>query len=89
MAVKYSKFFTVIGAITNEPVTILVELVEAEGSKNVFIESVEGEYKSAKDFDEAYKSGEEKIRNFIPMMVPDVQNLVNALTEALVASEVV
>jgi hypothetical protein len=44
MTVKYSKIFTVTGAITLEPVTILVEYVEAEGFRGISIESLEGEY---------------------------------------------
>jgi len=43
MGVKYSKSFTFTGEITFEPVTLLVELVEAEGFRGVSIESLEGE----------------------------------------------
>ena len=46
MVVKYSKFFTFTGAITLEPVTILVEPVEADGFRDISIESLEGEYPS-------------------------------------------
>jgi len=94
MGVKYSKFFTFTGAITLEPVTILVEYIEAEGFRGVSIESLEGEYPSAKEFDKASgvvleekKVGEDKIYNFLPMMLPDARQLVDALNEALAASE--
>lgn len=94
MVVKYSKFFTFTGAITREPVTILVEYIEADGFRGISIESLEGEYPSAKEFDKASgvaiegkKVGEDKIYNFLPMMLPDAHMLVDALNEALVASE--
>ena len=94
MAVKYSKFFTVTGAITLEPVTILVELVEADGFRGVSIESLEGEYHSSKEFDKASgvvleetKVSENKMHNFLPMMLPDVHKLVDTLNEALAASK--
>jgi len=94
MVVKYSKFFTITGAITLEPVTILVEYIKAEGFQGISIESLEGEYTSAKEFDKASgvvleeaKVGEDKIYNFLPMMLPDAHMLVEALNEALAASE--
>jgi len=94
MTVKYSKIFTVTGAITREPVTILVEYVEAEGFQGVSIESLEGEYNSTKEFGKAsnrvipeMKESADKIYNFLPLMLPDTRRLVEALNEALAASE--
>ena len=87
MAVKYSKFFTVTGAITLEPVTIRVECIKAEGFLGISIESLEGEYSSIDDFNNASGIGEDKIHNFLPMRLPDAHKLVDALKEALKASE--
>lgn len=84
---KYSKFFTVTGAISREPVTIRVECIKAEGFLGISIESLEGEYSSLEDFDNASGIGEDKIHNFLPMKLPDAQMLVDALNEALAASE--
>jgi len=94
MVVKYSKSFTFTGAINPEPITILVECIEAEGFRGVSIESLEGEYPSAKEFNKASgiaikgkKVGEDKIYNFLPMKLPDAHMLVDTLNEALAASE--
>lgn len=94
MTVRYSKIFTVTGAITQEPVTILVECVEAEGIRGISIESLEGEYNSTKEFGkisnriiEEMKVSADKIYNFIPLMLPDTHKLVEALNEALAASK--
>ena len=95
MTSKYSKSFTTIGAITGEPVTILVEYIEADGYKGVSIESVEGEYNSPEEFEKACKqvlnstNGDEtKIyNNFLPMTIPDAQRLVDTLNEAISASK--
>ncbi len=93
MVVKYSKSFTITGAITVEPVTILIEYVEADGFKGVSIESLEGEYDSTEEFENAYrrvvedmKVDEEKIYNFLPMTLPDAHRLMDTLNEAIVAS---
>ena len=94
MVVKYSKLFTMTGAITLEPVTIRVECVEAEGFRGISIESIEGEYSSSKEFDKASgitleetKVGADKIYNFLPMMLPEAQRLMDALTEAIASVE--
>uniref|UniRef100_A0A6M3M587 Uncharacterized protein n=1 Tax=viral metagenome TaxID=1070528 RepID=A0A6M3M587_9ZZZZ len=87
MVLRYSKLFTVTGAITLEPVTIRVECIKAEGFLGVSIESLEGEYSSPDDFDKASGIGEDKIHNFLPMKLPDARMLVDALNEALEASE--
>ena len=87
MVVKYSKFFTVTGAITLEPVTIRVECIKAEGFLGISIESLEGEYSSPDDFNKASGIGEDKIHNFLPMRLPDAHKLLDALKEALTASE--
>ena len=94
MVVKYSKSFTITGAITVEPVTILIEYVEADGFKGVSIESLEGEYDSTEEFENAYrrvvedmKVDEEKIYNFLPMTLSDTHRLMDMLNEAIAASE--
>ena len=92
MAVKYSKIFTVTGAITGEPVTIFVEYIEAEGYRGISIESLEGEYPTTEEFSkDSNRVIEErcidKIYNFLPLMLPDTRKLVEALNEALQASE--
>ena len=87
MVLRYSKIFTIIGAITLEPVTILVECIKAEGFLGISIESLEGEYSSLDDFDKASGIGEDKIHNFLPLKLPDARMLVDSLNEALAASE--
>jgi len=88
MAVKYSKMFAVTNAITGEPVTILVEYVEAEGFRGISIESLEGEYASTEEFSKEFKRAHiDKIYNFLPLMLPDTRQLVEALNEALKESE--
>ena len=94
MTVKYSKIFIVTGAITREPVTILVEYIEAEGFQGVSIESLEGEYPTAEEFGkgserviEEIKRSDDRIYNFLPLMPPDTRQLVDALNGALQASE--
>lgn len=93
MTVRYSKIFTVTGAISNEPVTIIVERIEAEGYQAVTIESLEGEYTSAEEFGKAAKQVLEgmnkkgdKIYNLLPLMLVDTRQLADTLNEALVAS---
>ena len=93
MTLGYSKIFTVTGAITREPVTILVEYIRAEGFRGVSIESLEGEYPTIKEFGKAsnrvldeMREGANKIYSFLPLMLPDTRLLVDALNEALAAS---
>lgn len=94
MGVKYSKFLTVIGAITCEPVTILVEYVKADGFSGISIESLDGEYSSSEEFSKYTNrviedlKNYDKIYNFLPLTLPDTRKLVDVLNEALVASEV-
>ncbi len=87
MTVKYSKVFTVTGAITRELVTILVECIETEGFRGVSIESLEGEYPSTEEFKKGMNASADKIYNFLPLMLPDTHKLVEALNEALAASK--
>ena len=83
MAVKYSKFITVTGAISHEPITILVECIKTKKFLCVSIESLEGKYSSREKFDEDFKDLRNgKIRSFLPMNLPDTQRLVDVLTEA-------
>ena len=86
MTVRYSKIFTVIGAISNDPVTIIVERMEAEGFQAVSIESLEGEYPSAEDFKKETDARNGKIYNLLPLMLSDARQLADTLNEALVAS---
>lgn len=94
MTVKYSKVFTVTGAISRELVTILVECIEAGVFRGISIESLEGEYPSMEEFRKAserviedMKGSADKIYNFIPLMLPDTRQLVDTLNEALAASK--
>ncbi|KKK64829.1 hypothetical protein LCGC14_2980280 [marine sediment metagenome] len=94
MVSKYRKSFVSTGALTGEPVTILVEYIEAKGFKGVSIESLEGEFTSPEEFETAYKrhsaSDEvvsDKIYNFLPMTLRTAQTLKNLLGEAMAASE--
>ena len=88
MVLKYSKLITVTGAITREPVTVLVEMIETDGFQAVAVHSLEGEYPSAKEFDKDFKDLRNgKIKSFLPLTVPDTQRLTDALTEALRQAE--
>ena len=101
MVLRYSKLFTVTGATTHEPVTVLVESIETlEGHKLVAIKTLEGEYGSARDFEESldytigrWEPGDISTRKEIKMwtllsfMLPEASRLVDALNEALAASE--
>jgi len=93
MGVKFSKSFIIIGAITGDPVTILVEYVEVEDFKGVSIESLEGEYSSTEEFEKAYRRAtselgfsEEKIYNFLPMTLDSAKTLTTTLNEAIAIS---
>lgn len=86
MTVRYIKIFTVTGAITNEPVTILVKRIEAEGYQAVHIESLEGEYSSTEDFEKERDARNGEIYTFLPLMLIDTRQLADTLNEALVAS---
>ena len=101
MVLRYSKLFTVTGAITREPVTVLVEFIETrEGQKFVSIRTLEGEYGSARDFEASidYTIGrwergdistrkEVKMWTLLSFMLPEAHKFVTALNEALAASE--
>ena len=101
MVLRYSKLFTVTGATTHEPVTVLVESIETnEGHKFVAIKTLEGEYGSARDFEASidYTIGrwergdistrkEVKMWTLLSFMLPEASHLVNALNEAIAASE--
>ncbi len=94
MAVKYSKAFTVTGALTGEPVTILVEYIEAKGFKGISIESLEGEFDSPEEFEQAYKRhavnidvDDAKMYNFLPTTLATAKILHTLLGEAIATSE--
>ncbi len=94
MGSKYRKSFVSIGALTGEPVTILVEYIEAKGFKGVSIESLEGEFNTPEEFEHAYKrhavnisEGSDKIYNFLPMTLKTAHILKDSLIEAVAISE--
>ncbi len=101
MVLRYSKLFTVTGAISHEPVTVLVESIETlEGHKLVAIKTLQGAYGSARDFEASldYTIGrwergdistrkEVKMWTLLSFMLPEASRLVDALNEALAASE--
>jgi len=101
MVLRYSKLFSVTDAITHEPVTVLVESIDPlDGQKFVAIKTLEGEYGSARDFEQSidYTIGrwergdisgrkEVKMWTLLSFMLPEASRLVDALNEAMVASE--
>lgn len=101
MVLRYSKLFTVLGGITSEPVTVLVESKETiDGDRLVSIRTLEGEYGSARDFEASmdYTIGrwergdistrkEVKMWTLLHFMLPEVKRLVDAICEAIEASE--
>jgi len=101
MVLRYSKLFAMTDALTHEPVTVLVESIETlEGHKLICIKTLEGEYGSARDFEESidYTIGrwergdistrkEVKMWTLLSFMLPEASRLVEALSEALALSE--
>ena len=101
MGIKYSEIFTVTDALTRKPVTVLVESIETlDGDKFVCIKTLEGEYGSARDFEESiqytisrWESGdiitreEVKMWTLLPFMLSEANRLVDALNEAIEISE--
>ena len=94
MTIKYSKNFTILGAITGDPVTILVEYVKVDSFKGISIESLEGEYEGSEEFEKAYKQAiantdleDSKIYNFLPMNLEDAKRLSAVLMGAIKAAE--
>lgn len=86
---KYSRLFTAANAVSHEPVTIRVELIETEDFQGVSVESLEGEYPFASEFERACKhpGNPGKIMNFLPLTLPGARRLADALNEALEAVE--
>lgn len=85
MVVKYSKIFTTIYRSDNNPVTILVKSFKpGDGETLVRIRTLEGEFATQEEFKEASHS---QLRSSIMLMIPDARQLVDALNEALEASE--
>ena len=94
MTVKYSKGFSIIGAITGDPVTLLVEYVKVDTFQGISIESLEGTYETAEDFQDAYKQAiastdveDAKIYNFIPLELADAKRLSTVLMAAIATAE--
>ena len=93
MPERYKKSFISKDALTGEPVTLVVEYVEAKGFKGVSIESLTGEYLSPEEFEQAYKdftknvkNEDIKIYNFLPMTIKTATILRDVLNEAITAS---
>ena len=93
MISKFRKSFITPGAFVSEPVTILVEALEANEFKGINIESLEGEYSSPEAFELAYKRHvasvevfSDKIYNFIPMTLKTAITLRDTLTKAIESS---
>ncbi len=56
MVLKFSKIFVMPDAITQEPITLLVNLREnQEGDPLFSLKTLEGEYGSARDFEASYE----------------------------------
>jgi hypothetical protein len=101
MTVRYSKIFTVTDAITSEPVTIFVETIDPIGGETLaVIKTLEGKYGTREEFQDAREytikgqergytldKGEIKLYSSITLILPDTRQLVDALNEALAASE--
>ena len=89
MVVKYSNLFTAIDPINNELVTILVEYVEAENFQGIAVQSLEGEYGAVDEFMwvNDHQGNPGKIWSLLPLRLSDTRLLVDALSEALRASE--
>ena len=93
MISKFRKSFITPGALMSEPVTFLVEVIEANDFKGINIESLEGEFNSPEEFELAYKryavnvsEGSDKIYNFMPMTLKTANTLRDTLNEAITAS---
>ena len=101
MGVNYSKIFTATDAINHEPFTVLLETINPIGGEIfVVIKTLEGEYETREEFQDAREytlkgwekgytrdKGEIKLYSSITMMLPSTRQLVDALNEALAASE--
>ena len=101
MVLKYSKLFTLTGGITRDPVTVLVESIETiDGECLVSIKTLEGEYGSARDFEESidytigrWERGDISTRKEVKMWTllhfepTDAGLLVDALNEAITTSK--
>lgn len=101
MAVKYTNIFNVTHAITHEPCTILVETIDPIGGDPlVVIKTIEGEYETREEFEDARKyslegwergyardKGERKWYSSITLLISGTRHLVDSLNEALQTCE--
>ena len=93
MGSKFRKSFVSTGALTGEPVTILVDYVEGKGYKGITLESLEGSFSSPEAFEIAYKQysatvdAKKESYNFLSMSLRTTQTLTDILGEAMAASE--
>jgi len=100
MTIKNTMLFTVIGGISNKPITFLVETVKPPGEETVVVlETLEGEYETREEFEDAldytvkgWEKGfthkdEMKKWKLIYLKIPGAQKLVHVLNELLEASE--
>jgi len=98
--VKNTKLFTVIGGLTDKPITFLVETIKPLGEEAVVVlETLEGEYETREEFEDAldyqvkgWEKGythkdEMKKWKLIYLNIPGAQKLVHVLNEVLQASE--
>lgn len=100
MTIKNTMLFTVIGGISNKPITFLVETIKPLGEETVVVlETLEGEYETREEFEDAldytvkgWEKGfthkdEMKKWKLIHLKIPGAQKLVHVLNELLEASE--
>ena len=101
MAITYSKIFTVPDPIAHEPFTILVESFTPIGGETlVVIMTLEGEYDTREDFDDAREytikglergytrdKKDVKLCSSMTLKIPGTHLLVDSLNEALQAYE--
>ncbi len=93
MPERYKKSFISKDALTGEPVTLVVEYVEAKGFKGISIESLTGEYSSPEEYEQALKDFKKNVKNediiiynFLPMTLKTATILRDVLNEAIEAS---
>jgi len=91
MPVKHSKLITVEDSITLDPITILIELVD-NGVPAVGIKTLDGEYRTIEEFDEALDEAIEdpdskKVWNFVPLVLDSARTFCAAYLKALEAAE--
>ena len=100
MSIKNTKLLTVTGVFRDDPITFLVETLKNPGEEAIIsFETLDGVYESREDFEDAldytvdrYGKGyahkdDVKRWSLIYLKLLDAHRLVDALNEALAASE--